>query len=185
MRLAWILLLAACGSPTKPSMDLGTIMVVPTEYDSVKMTQAPVGATLDLVRPPQGGYVSFVGARVTGFAAPTTVELTGQLKDGSGTVISQDARTVTLQPASDDPNVWIPDLRSITTVSNIAVCPSSSTTDRVNATFTLEVQVLDRATGRMGTGDQMTTLVCNQTDATIKANCTCTCQGNYMVGKCP
>jgi len=184
MRLAWLLALAACSSPPKPAADLGTIGVVATEYDAVKMTQAPLGAQLALVRPPQGGYVVFVGARVTGFAAPTTVELTGLLKNGA-TVISQDARTVTLQQAPDDANVWIPDLRSITTVSNIAVCPSNSTTDRVNASFTLEVQVLDRATGRMGVADQTTQLVCTQSDATVQQNCVCECQGNFMVGKCP
>lgn len=184
MRRALVLVLAGCGTSAKPLADLGTIAVVPTEYDAGKMTQAPLGAQLDLVRPPQGGYVVFVGARVTGFAQPTTVELTGLLKEGA-TVISQDARTVTLEQAPDDPNVWIPDLRSFTSVSNIAVCPSNSTTDRVNATFTLEVQVLDRATGRMGAGDQTTQLVCNQSDAMVKANCTCECQGNFMVGKCP
>src|SRR5262249_38922707 len=109
-RLAFCLLLAACGSShPKPPMDLGAITVVPTEYNASNATQAVLGPTLDLVRPPQGGYVVFVGARVTGFAATTAVELTGNLRDSNGVVISTDARTVTLQPDPNDANVWIPD----------------------------------------------------------------------------
>jgi hypothetical protein len=177
-----ILFLAGCGGAgTPPPTD--PIVVTPTQYDAKAMMQAELadGAAVDLIYPPQGGFVLFVGAIATNVdPAQSTLQLLGRILDPGGNEIARDTRTVTLTQSGTE---WVPDLRSYINVSNIAICPSSSTTDRYNQPFTLEV-MLTEPTGRSGKGSRAVTLECRQTDPKQLALCQCECAANYSLGKC-
>src|SRR5262249_21626059 len=106
------------------------------------------------------------------------------LQDPSGQVIAEDSRTVSLSPSADDPTAWAPDLRSFTSVANVAVCPSSSATDRFNQPLRIEVDVTEASTHRTGTTTVGVVPQCRQSDPTQLQLCQCECAANYMLGKC-
>jgi hypothetical protein len=172
---------AGCGAGAPK----GAMVVTPAAYDPQAMTESPLsdGAPIDLVRPPQGGYVLFVGALVKNLGE-TTVVIDGQLSDGSGALVSEDKRTVTMVASPGDPTLFQPDLRSYTGVANIAVCPSTSPTDRDGVPFQLTLEVTEPGSGRTGTGKITVTPSCRQSDPTQLALCQCECAGNYSLGKC-
>ena len=184
----FLMMLAGCGAAGSKG-DLGpgggALDVQPTEYDAIALTQTVLtdGAPLHLVEPPQAGFVAFVGVRV-GNASERTVQLTGRLRDLSGALVASDARTVTLQPAPDDATTLEPDLRSISTVSNITLCPSQTTTDRYDHPFMLEVEIKEPTSGRSGLATRRVTLVCGQSDPKLQTLCKCECAANYTLGKC-
>src|SRR5262249_50839558 len=153
--------------------------VTPTAYDNQALTQSELhdGDVLDLVRPPQGGIVSFVGATVRGLG-DATVELKGRLLSGDSEV-TQEGRIVDLQRSAIDPDLWIPDLRSFTNVSNIPVCPHGDAQDRMDRSFTLEVSVVEKKSGKRGVGRRMVIARCRQADAMLLALCRCECAGGY------
>jgi hypothetical protein len=165
--------------PTNP------IELTATSYDPVAMSQTPLtdGGPLDLLRPPQGGFVVFVGAVVRNLG-DTTVTLHASLRDPSGMPIAEDSRTISMQASADDPLAFVPDLRSFTNVANVAVCPSSSTTDRFDMPFQIEVDVTEVSTHRTGMVVVNVVPTCRQTDPMDLALCKCECAANYSLGKC-
>jgi hypothetical protein len=181
--LASALAPGACGSAFPPPS--GPITVTPGSYDSVKatLTDLAAGAAIDLIYPPQGGFVVFVGARVRNLT-DGVVELRGRLLDATGALTAEDARTVAMRRDASDPFLWLPDLTSYTNVSNIPVCPSQSATDRFNVPFTLEVAVSEPSTGRSASGTVAVTTACRQLDPTQLALCRCECAGGFFLGKC-
>lgn len=181
--VALSVLLHGCGAKMVPT---NPITVEATTYDPVAMSQTALtdGAPVDLVRPPQGGFVVFLGAIVRNLG-DTTVSLHGELRDPSGTPIAEDSRTVSMQPSNDDPLAFVPDLRSFTNVANVAVCPSSSTVDRFDMPFQIQVDVTEVSPPKR-TGSVVVNVVptCRQTDPTQLALCKCECAANYSLGKC-
>jgi len=161
------------------------IAVVPTSYDPVAMTQSALadGGPLDLVRPPQGGFVLFLGA-IARDVGDTTVTLHGALLDPSGSKLAEDTRTVSLVASPDDPTAFVPDLRSFTSVANVAVCPSTTTTDRFNQPFQVEVDVTEVSTRRTGSATVSVVPMCRQSDPTVLKLCQCECAANYSPMKC-
>jgi hypothetical protein len=186
--MRWLALapaLAGCAAGTAAVPDAGALDVQPAMY-AITMTLTPVneGDTIDLVEPPQGGEVLFVGAQVRGLAE-TTVELTGRLLDlTSGATIAANARTVAMVASPSDPTISIPDLRIYTNVSNITVCPMQSPVAFDGLTATLEVEVQELSSQRTGSGRRTVTLACRQSDPTAKALCSCQCAANYVIGMC-
>jgi hypothetical protein len=180
--LALSVLLHGCGTKPVPT---NPISVEATSYDPVAMSQTALadGGPLDLVRPPQGGFVVFVGAIVRNLG-DTTVSLHGELRDPSGMPIAEDSRTVSLQPSADDPLAYVPDLRSFTNVANVAVCPSTTTTDRFDMPFQIAVDVTEVSTKRTGSVVLNVVPTCRQTDPMQLALCKCECAANYSLGKC-
>jgi hypothetical protein len=178
--IAITLAASGCGTPPPPGAG---IALAPMQYDFTNRVQVPLGAELDLVKPPQGGFVVFIGARVQ-HLLEDTVELRGRLRDAAGEILAEDSRTILMQAPADDPAASVPDLNSYFNVSNIAVCPSASPTDRHNLPLTVEVVVTELKSRRTGTGTVQTTLVCRQTDPTQLKLCQCECAGGYFLGKC-
>ncbi len=153
-------------------------------YDRATMTLQPVhdGDPADLVFPPQGGHVMFVGGRIRN-GRETTVQLDGRLLSLDGaTLYGQNARTVELLPAGED--TLIPDLRSYTNVSNIAVCPNNARIDFFGNSYLLELRVTELASRRSGTARNRVVLACRQKDAKAQALCQCQCAASYLFGKC-
>ena len=172
----------ACGSAPPPA---NGISVSPASYDATTLTLAELseGSAVDLVRPPQGGYVLFLAGRARGLSKPQ-VQLSAILRDTDGATVAMDSRALTLVPAPDDPSVLIPDLRSYTNVSNVTLCPSASANDHVDLPFDLELRVLELSTQRVGSTRIKVVPSCRQADAATKANCQCECRGGFVLGKC-
>lgn len=183
--MRWILslvVLAGCGSRPAAGTAIG---VTPTEYDAKALTQSEIaeGAAVDLIAPPQGGFVLFIGAALREVGEPT-VQLRGALLDGSGAVIAEDVRTSSLRPSAADPAVLTPDLRSYMNVSNIGVCPSRTATDRFGQPLTLQVTVTEPSSGRSGSATRTVVPSCTQGTAADIAFCQCECAANFVLGKC-
>jgi hypothetical protein len=174
------LVAAGCGGHRAPAPALD---VTPAAYSPGMLTVISDGDAIDLTKPPQGGFVVFVGALVSGLGNPL-VNLRGRFVDpSSGELAGEDARTVELMPSPTDSTVWIPDLRGITGVANVPMCPSASADDHYGRPFQLEVQVTEIDSGRVGTVMRQVVPSCRQTGADL-ALCQCQCQGHYVLGKC-
>jgi hypothetical protein len=159
-----------------------SIAVSLTLYDAQSMTMSDLhqGDAVDLVRPPQGGYVVFIGTRVMGLESGL-VSLDATIGDGGGA--GEDHRTVMLVTAGD--GSFMPDLRGIAGVANVAMCPSTASSDRYGHPFTLDLTVTELETRRMGEGKLTVQPVCRQADATKLSDCQCVCQAGFVLGKCP
>ena len=182
-RAALALGLLGCGAASSPSMP---ITVTPAGYDATTMTLADLvaGGPIDLVFPPQGGFVLFVGGRVHNLG-DGNVEMRARVIDpGSQALIAQDKRVVTLQRDAADASTWIPDLRSFQNVPNVTMCPSALATDLFDVSLTLELTVTELSSQRVGMSTLSTVPSCRQTDARQLALCKCECAGNWTPGKC-
>ncbi len=175
--IAAVMLLGACHSepPANP------ITLEPMQYDALTLKQSAIAGTLDLVRPPQGGFVSFVGWSAQAISEETVL-LKGRILDPSGAKIAEDARTVALVRDGDS---WVPDLRSYLNVSNITLCPFAGPDDRQEKMFKLEIELYEPSSRRSGMGTRDITLTCTHiSDATMRKQCACECAGNFVLGKC-
>jgi hypothetical protein len=171
---------AAAPSPTAP------LTVTPAGYDAAAMTLTDLapGGPIDLVFPPQGGFVLFVGGRVRGLD-DGNVEMRAQMIDpGSQAVIAENKRVVTLQRDAADAGSWIPDLRSFQNVPNVTMCPSTSATDVFDVPLTLQLTVTELSSGRVGMATLSTVPSCRQTDPKQLALCKCECAANWTPTKC-
>ena len=174
--------LVGCGA----SAPGGAISVTPASYDAAAMTltDLPSGAPIDLVFPPQGGFVLFVGGRVHNLA-DGNVEMRARMIDpGSQAVIAENTRVVALKRDAADATSWIPDLRSYQNVPNVTMCPSTSTTNLFDVPLTLEVTVTELTSGLVGTATVPSVPSCRQTDARQLALCKYECAGNWTPTKC-
>ncbi|HZS38463.1 MAG TPA: hypothetical protein VFF06_16625 [Polyangia bacterium] len=179
------LALAGC-SAAPPGMMGDPITVTPAIYDSTTMqlTDVQPNGPIDLVKPPQGGFVLFVGARVHNLH-DANVEIRGRLLDPtSGAIVAEDGRIGAMQRDSADATLWLPDLRSYQNVSNIAVCPTTGSVSRDREPFTLEVLITEQASGRVGTAMIPAVPTCRQPAANDLQFCQCECSGNWFLGKC-
>ena len=180
--LTLALLGCGAGSPSSGA----PITITPAAYDAAAMTLTDLapGAPIDLVFPPQGGFVLFVGGRVHGLS-DGNVEMSARILDPqSQAVIAENKRVVTLQHDPADATGWIPDLRSYQNVPNVTMCPSTSTTDLFGVPLTLELTVTELSSRMMGMTTLSTVPSCRQSDAKQLALCQCECAGNWTPTKC-
>ena len=181
-RVVLALALVGCGAAA-PSQPIG---IAPADYDAAAMTltELTAGGPVDLVFPPQGGFVLFVGGRVHGLS-DGNVQMSARLLDpATQIVVAMDTRVVTLQHDPNDASTWQPDLRSYQNVPNVTMCPSTSTTDLFDVPLTLELTVTELTSKRVGTTTIVTVPSCRQSDAQKLALCKCECGGNWTPTKC-
>lgn len=179
--VAVIGIVASCGGGGD-----GALVVTPTEYDAAARVQVALadGGPLRLVKPPQGGYVSFVGARVEGLRAPL-VQMDAVVRGRDGAVIARSMRVATLVANPRAPSVREPDVGELLAFVHVALCPPSGSDGRAGARVTLELAVTELSTGRAASATRDLTLACMQVDPGDRAACECTCAGDYRLGKCP
>lgn len=174
--------LLGCGasSPGQP------IAVTPAGYDAVAMTLTDLasGGPIDLVFPPQGGFVLFVGGRVRDLDDGNVQMRARMIDPGSQAIVAENTRVVALKRDAADANSWIPDLRSYQNVPNVTMCPSTSTTDLVDVELTLEVTVTELSSGRVGVSTLPSVPSCRQSDPKQLALCKCECAANWTPTKC-
>ena len=183
-RAALALALVGCGSGASSSG--AAITITPAGYDAAAMTLGDLapGGPIDLVFPPQGGFVLFVSGRVHGLD-DGNVQMRARILDPqSGAQIAADTRVVTLQHDPADATSWLPDLRSYQNVPNVTMCPSTSTSDLFGVPLTLELTVTELSSMRAGMTTLSTVPSCRQSDAKQLALCKCECAGNWTPTKC-
>jgi hypothetical protein len=139
------------------------------------------GGTIDMILPPQGGRVVFVGAVLTNIEA-CYVELSGAMRDNVTNQVRVDQRTTNLSPI--DGGFGGPVAADISTFSNIPLCPNQWASSAVYGTsFELTVSVIDRD-GRSASQSLQVTPSC--AEPMFEAECSCQCQQDYMLGEaCP
>jgi len=185
--VALLALVAGCPSPTRcPAGFIGEAGAAPEAQmvftDGVSPTLRPAtdGTVIPLEFPPQGGFVMYVGARVRNLDA--CVEIAGSLRDPTtGNEVGFDSRSTTLARAADG---WgEPDARNLANVSNVNACPAYGPRDVHATPYDLVIRVSD-GSGRVATVTQRVTPTCVQANAAQRAECICTCQANYTLGRC-
>jgi hypothetical protein len=174
-------------SPAQGESGSGPKLVVEAvEWDAVSHQYTPLtdGSEVHLVPPPQGGQVLFIGARVEGLSG-NEIELTGRVRDlETDAIIQEDTRTAAMQPMPDRPGFSETDPSSLSSVSNLALCPNYDAVDMVGRPGLLEIAFVDRATHASGSTRVRVTPNCAQPEPKYEAYCECQCQAAYTPGKC-
>ena len=149
----------------------------------------PCGA-IDIVEPPQGGRVLFVGVRATNLD-PCHASLGGQIRDPSdGTILGSQMRSTEFQPIAGRSGWGITsrgagEMNDFSYTSHIAVCPNRSESghDIQQQPALLEIEVIDMS-GKRGRVSQRVIPRCAEPGTTKHALCECLCQADYSAAKC-
>lgn len=149
-------------------------------FGADQMDQALVdGGEIDIIEPPQGGRVLFVGVRATN-VDPCGVTLTGALRDPATTLVRFDTRNFNLK--DDGMGYGRSAAGDIASYANIPVCHNTwLETDIDGSTFSLEVTLKD-SRGR----ETMETISVVPTCAEPgdkQVQCECICKGGYVLGE--
>ncbi len=147
------------------------------------------GDDVQLVFPPQGGRVIFVGVRATNID-PCAVQLSGAIRDISTKQVRVDARTINLNPdgtgwgTSGTPSQSL--IAAVSNYSNIPLCPNQwSATNVFDTQYELEVTLKEHnsngAKARALTKTIHVTPRCSEPG--LGAECRCICHANYQLGE--
>ena len=136
------------------------------------------GGDAQLIFPPQGGRVIFVGARAKNLD-PCGVQITGAIRDTQSMQTRVDSRTVNLAVQADG---WATSSDTqIASFANIPVCPNQwASTDAFDQSFEILLAVKDD-TGRSATRSVHATPRCAEPDK--KSECLCQCKKGYVLGQ--
>jgi hypothetical protein len=143
-RLAWIALLPGCflykDPDPKPCNAAGADTVIMHSGDFA-IHDTLDGAAIPLVSAPQGGHILLVGARVA-TTQRCEVTINAALRDpANNRVIGLEERAIIIDDRGDgwaEPTEW----DSLSGMANVAVCPSSAASTRVDGNpFVLEVRL--------------------------------------------
>lgn len=172
------------GDPARPVQ----LELVRLDEDRAVRDVAACGS-VDVVKPPQGGKVVFIGLRATNLDG-CGIDLNAAIRDpATRQVIGAEERTVNLVPiagrpgwgetssAGDFENVGVDNF------ANIAVCPNVTARDLQRQPQLLDVKITDKA-GRVGRAQAVVVPRCAQKDPVVLAECECTCEAGYRIDKC-
>jgi hypothetical protein len=150
-----------------------------TDGTSQSLVELRDGDPLPLARPPQGGFVSYVGIRARNLDG-CGGSLTGQLLDlVSGNELAFDKRTVDLVPTGDG---WgVPDAKQNGEFANVPGCPDYGPVDVRDRMVALRVRYVDT---RKRTATVMLPVVPFCPANANEPLCRCECAANYSLGKC-
>jgi hypothetical protein len=146
----------------------------------VDSISAPItdGDTVNIVTPPQGGRVIFIGVRATNLCATGAV-ITGALRDPPTMAPTVDKRTVNLRAGDDG---WGSSVDTdISTFANVPVCPNQwSSRDIYDQDYELIVVVTDKDE-RTATRTIVVRPTCAEPDT--RTECLCICKAGYVLGE--
>ncbi len=136
------------------------------------------GTTVDLILPPQGGRVVFVGVRATNLD-PCAATLTGAMRDPATNQVRFDTRTINLAPTGDGYGVSA--TAELSSYANVPLCHNTwLATDVFGSDFTLEVTLTDRD-GKTVTKTTTVRPECSEPE--FESECLCICKGGYVLGE--
>jgi hypothetical protein len=127
-----------------------------------------------LVRPPQGGQVTYAAARVRNLS-PCRVFFGGRYRDpASGSELGFDGRNSVLVAGADG---WgRPDPMLLSSFANIAPCPDYDPVRDITGTpAILEMTVTDQTSGMKTMVTRQVVPTCSAADANARALCQCEC----------
>jgi len=149
------------------------------------------GDDVQLVFPPQGGRVIFVGVRATNID-PCAVQLSGAIRDVSTKQVRVDARTINLNP---DGTGWGTSgttsqslIAAVSNYSNIPLCPNQwSATNVFDTQYELEVTLKESNHGTLEKARSLTKTIhvtprCSE-PGQLAPECRCICHANYQLGE--
>ena len=148
-------------------------MVVVTDGLSGTLVDVNAGDAVPLVRPPQGGQVTYAAVRVRNINR-CAVSLAGRFRDPTSMVeLGFDRRTVDLVAGADG---WgRPDVTHLSNLANIPQCPDNDPKrDNQGTPALLELQVTDQHAHTVTQTVQVVP-TCTSPDAAMRAVCVCEC----------
>jgi hypothetical protein len=157
------------GDPTQPPE---AILVV-TDGLSGVVDDVVAGGAVPLVRPPQGGQVTYAAARVRNMNR-CAVQFRGRFRDPTTMVeLGFDGRNADLVVGDDG---WgRPDATQLSNLANIPLCPDNDPMrDNQGVPALLEIQVADQH-GHTTTASLSVVPTCAAMDPAMKALCVCEC----------
>jgi hypothetical protein len=188
------LLAAACGGPggtmpadggTRPPDASCKAAGDPTQPVEVELYQIgpsgerrPIaeGGALDIVTPPQGGIVAFVGARVRNMVT-CGARISGAIRDVNG-LVRVDSRSITLRVDAEGWAAAAPG--DFSSVANVPLCHNTwSSRDLYDVPYELEITVQD-GEGHTATRKLSVIPRCAETPAD---ECRCICKQGYVLGQ--
>ena len=177
----------SAGSSAEDASGPGDLEVRPFMYTPPEQPVAMLenGGPIELYRPPQGGHVILVGARVKGLESDY-IELRVRVRvPETRLILAEKVTTVAMETVPEDPSFKQNDRRSISQVAHIAVCPDYDARDIVGAEQLIEVTVTELyADFSTGSAEVSVVPTCMQTSAAEKTHCECECTANYVLGRC-
>jgi hypothetical protein len=168
------------------SLESGELLVLPAQYtgQGMPLRMLSDGDPVDLVQPPQGGHVVFIGAKVQNCPSDVVDLMVRFRRPESGAIIQQERRTVAMEVIADEPEFMRPK-DSPSQVGQPALCPDYESEDVLGQELTLEVEVspLYVALPVKATATRLVVPTCDR--AVDRALCVCECTANYVLGRCP
>jgi hypothetical protein len=156
-------------------------MVVVTDGLSGMLVDVNAGDAVPLVRPPQGGQVTYAAVRVRNINR-CAVSLAGRFRDPTSMVeLGFDRRTVDLVAGADG---WgRPDVTHLSNLANIPLCPDNDPKrDNQGTPALLELQVTDQHAHTVTQTVQVVP-TCTSPDAAMRALCVCECSHLPATGR--
>lgn len=154
--------------------------------ENVDLDLIDEGEAIPLSLPPQGGHVLWVGAYIRNVHSET-IELGARLRDpDTNALVAEEKRTVVVRPVPGQPGLFQPDIRTVSQVAHIPVCPVYDPKPIVDTPYILEVSVRELYVEpqRTAKGTRTVTPTCSQSPEAQQPICRCECEANYTLGKC-
>jgi hypothetical protein len=163
-----------------PSLPVEAVLVY-TDGVSSTLVDVTAGAAVPLARPPQGGFVSYVGARVRNINR-CSVQFRARYRDPATNVeLGFDGRNADLVVGADG---WgRPDATQLSDLANLPLCPDNDPVrDNQGQPALLEVMVSDQH-NHSATVSQMVVPTCAASDPIVQALCLCDCNHAPPAGR--
>lgn len=154
--------------------------------ENVDLDLIDEGEAIPLTLPPQGGHVLWVGAYIRNVHSDT-IELGARLRDpDTNALVAEEKRTVVVRPVPGQPGLFQPDIRTVSQVAHIPVCPVYDPKPIVDTPYILEVSVRELYVEpqRTAKGSRTVTPTCSLSPEAQQPICRCECEANYTLGKC-
>ena len=163
-----------------PSLPPEAILVV-TDGLSNTLVDVNAGDAVPLVRPPQGGQVTYAAARIRNMNR-CAVQFRGRFRDPTTMAeLGFDGRSADLVVGADG---WgRPDATHLSNLANIPLCPDNSPTrDNQGTPALLEIQMTDQHAHTVTQTVQVVP-TCTSPDAAMRALCVCECDHLPATGR--
>lgn len=152
--------------------------------------ELPACGAIDIVEPPQGGRVLFVGVRAKNLD-PCDTKMAGALRDpGDDSISGVENRSTQFRPVAGragwgETSAGGDTENGFRYVANIPVCPNMTTNGRdiQQLVGLLEISLTDKR-GKKGSLRRSVVPRCAQSDARKRATCECLCEADYTTEKC-
>jgi hypothetical protein len=163
--------------------DAADLVVLPGQFtgENMPLRMLSDGDPVDLVEPPQGGHVVFIGPKVQNLTTDA-IDLRVRFRRPGGAIIQEERRTVLMVPA--EPGFMQPDLRSQSQVGQPALCPDYDREDILGQELVLEVEVLPLFALHAVTVVAKRRVVPTCDRASDVTLCKCECTADYVLGRC-